>query len=145
VSDTKRLGARTDDEGVYLLESALYQLHDKETLNLELTRCDAAVFAKGLGRLNGAAAHTEAASLASRIDRVAARADPRESVSVPCAADQISGLLRSLKTAAKAAGSQEELAVAYVLESRVDMAYKHRMNSELRRLMTFRERGWKYK
>ena len=55
----------------------------------------------------------------------------------------MTGLLSGLKTAAKAAGV-EELAVAHVLEARVDMAYKHRMDSEFRRLLTFRERGWKY-
>jgi hypothetical protein len=56
---------------------------------------------------------------------------------------QVTGLLSGLKSAAKSAGA-EELAVTHVLESRVDMAYKHRMDSELRRLLTFRERGWKY-
>lgn len=143
VSDTKRLGARTDDEGVYLLESALYQLHDKETLNLELTQADAMVMVSGLRRLNGAA-YKDAAVLADRIDKASKAANPRQSVAVACAADKIAGLLANLKKSAKATGTMEELAVACVLESRVDMAYKHRMNSELRRLLSFRERGWKY-
>lgn len=127
-----------------MLDTALYQLHDKDTLNLEITRPDAVTLASGLGRLRNGP-QKEVTALAERIGRAAVGVDPRQSVSVPCASDRIAGLLSGMKAAAKTSDALEEQAVAHMLEARVDMNYKYRMNSELKRLLTFRERGWKYK
>jgi hypothetical protein len=72
-----------------MLESALYQLHDKETLNLEFTPADARVLASALRRVAGPA-QKEASILAGRLtEELAASTDPRRSVSAPFPADKV--------------------------------------------------------